>query len=75
MEEKEKIQLKRMTELELANLMDEVHHGKGLEEMDINYVNALSLLLKERLRDLRKRTEKLKINTSNGAAIDAILRE
>ncbi|CAN0916551.1 Agamous-like MADS-box protein AGL80 [Linum grandiflorum] len=75
MEEKEQIQMKRMTELEFAYLMDEVHHGKGLKKMDIHGVNALSLFIKERLRDLRERADKLKINISNGAAIDAILRE
>ncbi|CAN0886953.1 hypothetical protein LINGRAHAP2_LOCUS15481 [Linum grandiflorum] len=75
MEEKEKIQMKRMIELELAYLIDEVHHGKGLEAMNIHGVNDLSLLFKERLRDLRKRTDKLNINTNNDAAIDAILRE
>ncbi|CAN0857498.1 Agamous-like MADS-box protein AGL36 [Linum grandiflorum] len=73
MEHKLKIQQKRMNELELAYLMDEVHYGKGLQEMDINGVNSLSLLLKNRLRGLREKAERLNINTKNASVIDALL--
>ncbi|CAN0916552.1 Agamous-like MADS-box protein AGL36 [Linum grandiflorum] len=73
MEKKLKIQLKRTNELELAYLMDEVHYGKGLQEMDINGVNSLSLLLTNKLRALREKAERLNIHTKNDAAIDALL--
>ncbi|CAN0886959.1 hypothetical protein LINGRAHAP2_LOCUS15484 [Linum grandiflorum] len=59
MEKEQKIQRKRLNELELTYLMDEVHYGKGLPEIDINEKKALSLLLKERLRDVTERLNTL----------------
>ncbi|CAN0886963.1 Agamous-like MADS-box protein AGL80, partial [Linum grandiflorum] len=59
MEEEQKIQRKRLNELELAYLVDEVHYGKGLPEMDIIEKKALSLLLKKRLRNVTERLNTL----------------
>ncbi|CAN1132044.1 Agamous-like MADS-box protein AGL80 [Linum perenne] len=74
-QEKQKTQLKRMTNLELTYLMNEVHYGKGLDNMDMVGLNCFSLLLKERLKDLRKKADFYQIKTENAQVICNLLGE
>ncbi|CAN1251851.1 Agamous-like MADS-box protein AGL36 [Linum perenne] len=64
---------KKMNELELAWLMDMGQNGKGFNEMDMYETSTLSMLLKEKLGELRKKAKRYDMNTTNGAVIDAIL--
>ncbi|CAL1404124.1 unnamed protein product [Linum trigynum] len=57
LQSRQKHVLERMNELELAYLMDEVFYGKGVGGLGLDGLDCLSLLLKEKLREIREKAE------------------
>ncbi|CAI0398033.1 unnamed protein product [Linum tenue] len=62
-------QLQVLNELELAYLMDQVHYtSSGLEGLDLYGLNRLSVLLDEKLREVRKKAEYFEVELKGSAA-------
>ncbi|CAN0879306.1 Agamous-like MADS-box protein AGL80 [Linum grandiflorum] len=56
-EEKQKRELKKIRDMELSILMDEVRYGKGLEELDIEQRISLAGLIKDKIQEVRRRMQ------------------
>ncbi|CAN0879240.1 MADS-box transcription factor PHERES 1 [Linum grandiflorum] len=54
-EKKQKRELKKIEDMELAILMDEVRYGKRIERLDMEQRRRLAWLLKAKLQDVQKR--------------------
>ncbi|CAI0452718.1 unnamed protein product [Linum tenue] len=57
LESRQKHVLERVNKLELAYLMDEVFYGEGVGGLGLDGLDRLSLLLKEKLREIREKAE------------------
>ncbi|KAK6281767.1 hypothetical protein POUND7_015592 [Theobroma cacao] len=48
---------KRNKEMEMAQLMYQINQGKGLDELNLNELNGLSLFVEEKIKEISKRIE------------------
>ncbi|CAN0861528.1 Agamous-like MADS-box protein AGL80 [Linum grandiflorum] len=54
-EEKQSRELKKIHDMELAILMDEVRYGKGIVGLDMDQRRSLAWLLKAKIQDVQRR--------------------
>ncbi|OAY43012.1 agamous-like MADS-box protein AGL80 [Manihot esculenta] len=48
---------KKNREIELTYFMDRLHHGNGMDDLEVNEVQEFIWLLEEKMKDVRKRVE------------------
>ncbi|CAN0881338.1 hypothetical protein LINGRAHAP2_LOCUS14181 [Linum grandiflorum] len=51
-EEKQRRELKKILDMELVILMDEVRYGEGIEELDMEQQRSLAWLLQAKIQDV-----------------------
>ncbi|CAN0861546.1 hypothetical protein LINGRAHAP2_LOCUS8244 [Linum grandiflorum] len=80
-EEKQSRELKKIHDMELAILMDEVRYGKGTEGLDMEQRRSLAWLLKGKIQDVQRRmqflgaTQGVEAHDSSLQGLNQIVRE